>query len=201
MVYEYKIDGLTVRTGDIICTSPSTPETPLSLVLRTIVLFAPGAVKHVVVYVGPGGWCVEAGPGGVAAFEIRDHRWTRDTMVGRQSGLTGTLYGVAYPLADRGYRKGDETRIRANVASYCLAQARAGRPYNLNLLDSQTERAFYCSQLAYRAYLPHGINLNTEQGVPDIRPLRSIVFPQEIWSGCAHQRVASPPFGVDVRMC
>jgi uncharacterized protein YycO len=79
------------------------------------------------------------------------------------------------------------------VADYCLAQAAANKPYNLNFFDPDTERAFYCSQLAYKAYIAHGIDLNTGQGVPDIPGTSSIVFPQEIWSGCQHQRVAASP--------
>ena len=56
----------------------------------------------------------------------------------------------------------------------------------MNFLDSDTEEAFYCSQLLYRAYLPHGINLNTGMDVPNIPGTDSIIHPQEIWSGCAH---------------
>ena len=33
-------------------------------------------------------------------------------------------------------------------------------------MNSRTEKAFYCSQLAYKAYLKQGINLNTGKGIP-----------------------------------
>ena len=82
----------------------------------------------------------------------------------------------------------EEAQIRSSVADYCLAQAAANKPYNLNFLDSQTEDAFYCSQLAYKAYLPHGIDLNSGQGVPNVKGTSRIIFPQEIWSGCIHRR-------------
>jgi hypothetical protein len=80
-------------------------------------------------------------------------------------------------------------QFRDSVGSYCLAQA--GKPYNLNFFDPDTEDGFYCSQLPYLAYLPHGIDLNTGMGVPDVPGTSRIVFPQEIWSGCSHRRAAA----------
>jgi uncharacterized protein YycO len=55
-------------------------------------------------------------------------------------------------------------------------------------LDSMTEDAFYCSQLAYKAYLREGIDLNTGKGIQNFPGMESIIFPQEIWSGCKHER-------------
>ena len=77
--------------------------------------------------------------------------------------------------------------IREKVAQYCIAQAAAGKPYNLNFLNSKTEEAFYCSQLAYLAYLKSGIDVNTNLGVPHVPGTHSIIFPQEIWSGCVNK--------------
>jgi len=96
---------------------------------------------------------------------------------------------VAYPLAGRGLSEEEEDRIRKSVAEYCLSQAQADKPYNINFLDSETEEAFYCSQLVYKAYMEHGINLNTGQGVPNLPGTSSIVFPQEIWGACENRRV------------
>jgi len=70
-----------------------------------------------------------------------------------------------------------------------LAQAEAGKPYNLNFLNSQTDDAFYCSQLAYKAYLRHDIDLNTGKGVPNFPGTGNVIFPQEIWSGCSNKKV------------
>ena len=99
------------------------------------------------------------------------------------------LYGVAYPLEGRGLSNEEEVSIRKSVAEYCLAQAEAQRPYNINFLDSDNETAFYCSQLAYKAYMRHAINLNTGQGVPNLPGTSSIVFPHEIWGACSSRKV------------
>jgi len=32
-----------------------------------------------------------------------------------------------------------------------------GKPYNLNFFDPETAKAFYCSQLAYKAYQSVGL--------------------------------------------
>jgi hypothetical protein len=45
------------------------------------------------------------------------------------------------------------------------------------------EGAFYCSQLAYKAYQQVGINLNTGWALDHIVGTSQIIFPQEIWSG------------------
>jgi uncharacterized protein YycO len=69
-----------------------------------------------------------------------------------------------------------------------LTQAALQKPYNINYLDSQTEDAFYCSQLAYQAYLRHGIDLNTGLSIPNLKGTESIIYPQEMWAGCFHRR-------------
>jgi uncharacterized protein YycO len=113
--------------------------------------------------------------------------------------LIDQFYGVAYPLMGRGITEVEEIIIRRDVAAFCLTQAEARKPYNLNYLNSDTENAFYCSQLPYLAYLRHEIDLNSGLGVPNLIGTDSIIFPQEIWSGCYHQRVdeehLSPPIG------
>jgi uncharacterized protein YycO len=78
--------------------------------------------------------------------------------------------------------------VRESVAEYCLQQASLSKPYNLNFLDSSTENSFYCSQLAYMAYLKNGIDLNTQIGIAEIPGTKTIIFPQEIWSGCYHRK-------------
>jgi uncharacterized protein YycO len=79
-----------------------------------------------------------------------------------------------------------KTEVRENIAAYCLAQL--GKYYNLNFLNSKTEDSFYCSQLAYLAYLKNGIDLNTDRGVPHVPGSHSIIFPQELWSGCVNKK-------------
>jgi len=90
-----------------------------------------------------------------------------------QRRLIDTLYGVGYPLKDKNFSEDAEAGIRKSVGGYCLDQAEARKPYNINFLNSQTDEALYCSQLAYKDYLPHGIDLNTGKGVPNI-PVQTV---------------------------
>ncbi len=196
VVHTYQIDGLTVQTGDLICTSTTEGQSLFGGFLWWIFgMVIPGPVDHIAVYVGPGGRCVEAGAKlRVTTFDVIDNTWDELQMIEARGPLFDALYGVAYPLAGRSLSGAEETRIRRAVASYCLRQAEAGKPYNPFFADSTTSDAFYCSQLAYKAYLEQGIDLHTRQGVPDIPGTESIVFPQEIWAGCAHVRASDPSF-------
>ena len=186
MIYQFEINGVPLQTGDLICTTDGGSAIVAGEFWRLLGKLVPGEVDHIAVYVGPGGRCVESGLGGVHLFEATDP-WDAEAML-RQRFFPDQFYGIAYPLQVKDLPKKQETSIRESVAVYCLAQAEAKKPYNINFLDSQTEDAFYCSQLAYKAYLPHGIDLNTGQDIPDLKGTVSIIFPQEIWAGCAHQR-------------
>lgn len=165
MVHSYKINGLPVRTGDLICTvdggGPIVPGEFWRLVGKLI----PGDIDHIVIYVGPDGRCVEAGAKGVITFETHSSVWNSAGMF-EQRGMIDQLYGIVYPLVGRGFTSEHEEAVRERVAGYCLAQV--GKPYNINFLDSSTKNSFYCSQLAFMAYLANGINLNTEKGVVEI---------------------------------
>lgn len=191
MIHHYPIDGLWLATGDLICTTAGGHRPALAHMLRPIEWCMPGLVKHVIVYVGPGGRCVEAGPRGVIAFELQGNTWEVEGLCRQRGGLAGQFYGVTYPLRGTAYSPHEQMRIRAAVADYCLSQAAARKPYNWRFWDSEREDAFYCSQLAYKAYQPFEVNLNSEYGVPDLTLLRSVVFPQEVWSGCVHRRPPS----------
>ena len=188
IISRHRIEGLPLQTGDIICTSCGGEPVKSGDFWRLLGMLVPGAVDHVTVYVGPGGRCVESGPSGVVMFTVVGDRWEAGKMAKRRGRLVDTFYGVAYPLLDRQVSPEAEARIRREVAGYCLFQAEAKKPYNPNFLDSDREDAFYCSQLVYKAYLPHGINLNTGLGIQNLVGTDSIIFPQEIWSGCRHRR-------------
>ena len=189
MVHTHHIEGLEVRTGDLICTTDGGGALAAGEIWRLIGRLIPGDTDHIVVYVGPGGRCVEAGGRlRVIEFEVPDGTWDADRMYA-QRRMLDTLHGVACPLEDRGLSDGDADAIRRAVARYVLDQAAAGKPYNINFLNPDTDDAFYCSQLAYKAYLPHGINLNTGLGVPHIPGTSRIIFPEEIWTGCPHRAV------------
>jgi len=79
----------------------------------------------------------------------------------------------------------EEERIRHTVSEYALAQV--GKFYNLNFLNAETDQSFYCSQLIYKAYQQVGINLNTGLAMEQLPGTNEIVYPQEIWEGCAHR--------------
>ena len=189
MIYEYEINKLPIRTGDLICTTDGNTAPDLrGQFWRLLGKLIPGEVDHIVIYTGPEGRCVEAGAKGkVITFDIGCNVWDSGKMMD-QRWMLDTFYGIACPLQDAGITPAETSKIRESVAEYCLRQASLNKPYNLNFLDSATEDAFYCSQLAYQAYLKNGINLNTQRGIPEIPGTASIIFPQEIWSGCFHKR-------------
>jgi hypothetical protein len=187
MIYTYNLEGLPIQTGDIICTTDMKLEIEAGEYWRLLGRLLPGDVDHIAIYVGPGGRCVESGGRGVISFDLRGENWVPKKMVKHRGPFIDQLYGVAYPLEGRDLPEEDEQHIRTGVAEYCLAQVQ--KPYNINFLDSDTEKAFYCSQLAYKAYIRHGIDLNTGQGVPNLPGTDSIVFPQEIWEACKNRLV------------
>jgi hypothetical protein len=186
MVFEYAINGVPVQTGDIICTTDGKPDILPGEFWRLLGRLLPGDVDHAIIYLGPEGRCVESSGRGVITFEIQNGCWQCDNLIWERGTLVDTFYGVVYPLKDRGLPASEEVRIREEIAAYCLAQV--GKPYNINFLDAETEKAFYCSQLAYKAYQRHGINLNTGLAMADLPGSDRIVFPQEIWNGFLHRR-------------
>jgi hypothetical protein len=185
MVHLFEINGLAVKTGDLICTVDGGGPIVPGQFWRLIGKIIPGEVDHIVIYIGPGGRCVEAGAKGVISLETDSHIWNSTAML-EQRSLLDELYGIAYPLEGKNLSSEEENTIRERVAEYCLAQS--GKPYNLNFLDSATDDAFYCSQLAYKAFLRQGIDLNTGKGVLEFPGTGSIIFPQEVWESCAHAR-------------
>ncbi len=182
-IHSYTINGLHLQTGDIICTSDGNDQFVSGQFWRLIGKLIPGPVDHIVIYTGPKGACVEANGKGVVKFEITANTWDSNKIKNLRGGLIDNLYGIAYPLHNREYSENKINEIRLGVANYCLEQASLNKPYNLNFFNSDTEKAFYCSQLAYKAYLKFDIDLNTGRGIPNIPGADKIVFPQEIWEG------------------
>ena len=183
-VHQTLLQGLTVQTGDLICTTDGNTEILPGEFWRLIGRLLPGEVDHVVVYIGPEGRCVEAGGKGVITFSFEGGVWDGTRMLPQRGLLVDTLYGVAFPLQNLHLPAAEERSARLAVARYCLSQV--GKPYNLNFLNPDSEDAFYCSQLAYKAYLPHQVNLNTGRMMPTLPATEAIIFPQEIWDVCAH---------------
>ncbi|MBN2115323.1 MAG: hypothetical protein JW730_02055 [Anaerolineales bacterium] len=196
MVYTYQIEGLPLQTGDIICTMNGKPDILPGEFWRLVGRLVPGDVDHVAVYLGPNGRCVEAGARGVIAFDVPGGLWNTEQMARQRGLLFDSFYGVSSPLDGLSLPAGEEIEMRTAVARYCLAQV--GKPYNLNFLNAETDEAFYCSQLAYKAYEQIGINLNTGLAMEQLPGTNEIVYPQEIWDGFRHRAVqpASPSSGL-----
>jgi hypothetical protein len=161
---------------------------------RLVGRLVPGDVDHVALYLGPGGRCIEAGALGVSLFEVQGDSWNTEKMAVQRGFLFDDLFGVAYPLEERGFLLEEQATIRQEVAAFCLAQV--GKPYNLNFLDPNREDAYYCSQLVYKAYLTQGIDLNTGLSIESLPGANHIIYPQELWSGSAHKEIARHPLTV-----
>jgi hypothetical protein len=195
MVYTYQIEGIAVQTGDVICTMNGKPDILPGEFWRLVGRLVPGDVDHVAVYLGPQGRCIEAGARGVITFHVPGGRWNTEQMARQRGLLFDTFYGIASPLDGIGLSESEEFEMRSAVAAYCLAQV--GKPYNLNFLNTETEEAFYCSQLAYKAYEQVGINLNTGLAIEQLPGTNAIIYPQEIWNGFSHRAARNDQFPVD----
>ena len=185
MIYTYQIEGLIVQTGDIICTTNGKPDILPGEFWLLVGRLVPGDVDHVAIYVGPDGRCVESGSRGVITFDLCGETWDAECMTRERGLLLDTFYGVSYPLDGLELSEEEETRMRAKVARYCLSQV--GKSYNLNFMNAESEDAFYCSQLAYKAYQQVGIDLNTGLAMEQLPGTNAIIYPQEIWDGITYK--------------
>lgn len=185
MIHTYEIENLALKTGDIICTRNGKPDILPGEFWFLVGKLVPGDVDHVVMYIGPGGLCLEAGSRGVNPFHAHDGIWDAEFMTSERGFLIDTFYGVAYPLEGLGYSKDEEMLMRSKVVTYAMAQI--GKPYNINFLNPKSEKSFYCSQLMYKAYQQIGINLNTGLAMEQLPGTNAIIYPQEIWDGCVHE--------------
>jgi hypothetical protein len=185
MIYTYQIEGTALQTGDIICTRNGKPDILPGEFWRLVGRLVPGDVDHVALYLGPKGRAVEAGARGVITFDIPNGIWNTERMARQRGLLFDTFYGVASPIDALQVSEDEEFEMRSQVAAYCLAQV--GKPYNLNFLNPETEEAFYCSQLAYKAYRQIGIDLNTGLAMEQLPGTNGIIYPQEIWNGFPHR--------------
>jgi cell wall-associated NlpC family hydrolase len=186
MIYTYQINDIPIQTGDIICTMNGKPDILPGEFWRLVGRLVPGDVDHVAIYLGPEGRCAEAGAKGVITFQIPNGEWDTERMARQRGLLFDTFYGIVSPLDVLGFSDEDEINMRTTVAQYVLAQV--GKPYNLNFLNSETEDAFYCSHLLYKAYQTIGINLNTGLSMEQLPGTNHIIYPQEIWEGFSHRQ-------------
>jgi hypothetical protein len=189
MIYRSTMNGLPVCTGDIICTTDGSAATTMGKLWQALGLLVPGEVDHTVLYLGPGGRCVEAGARGVLLFDMPGERWEAGQLAGER-WLIDSLVGVAYPLADRAAPGVSADEVRAAVADYCALQAAEDKPYNVNFFDPNTDAAFYCSQLIYKAYREFGLDVSVPPGAPSADATR-IVVPQMLWQSSQQRRVSN----------
>ena len=189
MIHTYQIEGITVQTGDIICTMNGKPDILPGEFWRFVGRLVPGEVDHIAIYIGPDGRCIEAGTRGVITFDVPDGHWDTERMAPQRGHLFDSFYGIASPLDMHGLAEENEHEMRKTVAAYCLAQV--GKPYNLNFLNSEAEESFYCSQLAYKAYQQIGIDLNTGLAMELLPGTNAIIYPQEIWVAFSHRQAES----------
>jgi hypothetical protein len=71
MIHTYEIEGLRVQTGDLLCTTDGGGADITGQFWRLIGKLIPGDIDHIIIYVGPGGRCVEAGAKGkVITFDV-----------------------------------------------------------------------------------------------------------------------------------
>ncbi len=189
MIHTYQIEGITLQTGDVICTMNGKPDILPGEFWRLVGRLVPGDVDHVAIYLGPDGRCIEAGTRGVITFDVPRGHWDTERMALQRGLLFDSFYGVASPLDVHGLAEEEEHEMRRTVAAYCLAQV--GKPYNLNFLNAEIEESFYCSQLVYKAYQQIGIDLNTGLAMEQIPGTNAIIYPQEIWVGFSHRQAES----------
>ncbi len=138
MIHTYQIEGLTLQTGDVICTMNGKPDILPGEFWRLIGRLVPGDVDHVAVYLGPDGRCVEAGARGVITFDIPHEHWDTELMARRRGHLFDTFYGIVSPLDALEVTEDEQEEMRKRVAQYCLAQV--GKPYNLNFLTQKRKK-------------------------------------------------------------
>ena len=188
MIYTYEIEGVPVQTGDIICTMNGKPDILPGEFWLLVGRLVPGDIDHVAIFLGPEGRCIEAGSKGVNPFHLHGNEWHAEDMVAERGFLIDTFYGAAYPLAGQGVSEEEEMLMRMKVAEYCLSHI--GKPYNINFLNAETEKSFYCSQLAYKAYEQIGIDLNTGLAMEQLPGTNEIIYPQEIWDGFPNRVVS-----------
>lgn len=183
MIHTYTYHGVTAKTGDILFTRDGEEGSLFGEFWKLIGRMFPSEFSHVAMYLGPGIRFVESAAKGVVVVEMEGNEWD-GIRYGKERLLVDELIGIGDPIAGRGISPERENEIRENVVAYCLEQARAGKPYNLNFFNPETDGAFYCSQLVYKAYETQGINLHVHIGKDADSLLAPLVLPEDVWNAC-----------------
>jgi hypothetical protein len=191
MLYRHTLNGLEVVSGDILFTRDGVPGSPFGQVWALLGrLLLPGDLDHCLLYAGPRGRCIESAARGVRVFDMPGETWDSEPLAGERL-LLDELVGAADPLAGRGLSPTEAARLRESVLAFCMGHAVERKPYNLNFFNPDTDGAFYCSQLVYRAYLHHGLDLRGPAPTDSHPILGRIVLPENIWNACHVKRRVS----------
>jgi len=179
MIYHEALEGHSLRTGDLIATVDG-GGTFYGALFGLIGMLIPGKPDHIVLYLGPDGLCVEAGPRGVNLFRFFNERWDSDRMQG-QRGIVDAIYGFGNLARARIPDPAHEFAARQVIRNYVLEQV--GKPFNWDFNDPDNEEAFYCSQLAYAAFKRAWIQVNVAIGAK-VHPslLHRLVTPEAVWN-------------------
>jgi hypothetical protein len=183
VIYTHSFNGVTAKTGDILFTHDGDEGSLFGRCWQIIGRVFPGEFSHAALYIGPGVRFVESAARGVEVVEFASDSWDAVNH-GKERLLVDQLIGIGDPIAGRGISATRENEIRENVIAYCLRQARDEKAYNFNVFNPETDGAFYCSQLAYKAYKTEGIDLHPQAEKRPNSPLAAIVFPENLWNAC-----------------
>ena len=183
MLYSHSFNGVTAKTGDILFTRDGEEGSLFGEFWKLIGRMFPSEFSHCAMYLGPGIRFIESAAKGVVIVEMEGDEWD-GIRYGKERLLVDELIGVGDPIAGRAISPERENEIRENVVAYCLEQAHEQKPYNLNFFNPETDGAFYCSQLVYKAYQTQGINLHVHIGESADSPFAALVFPEDLWNAC-----------------
>jgi len=187
MIYSHRFNGVSAKTGDILFTRDGQEGSVFGEIWKLLGHALPGDFDHCAMYLGPGVRFVESAAKGVVVVQFAGDDWDA-IPYGEERLLVDELIGVGDAIAGRGFTPEQENEIRENVVAYCLRQAAESKPYNLDFFNPDTDGAFYCSQLVYKAYKDQGIDLDPREENQEL--LQAIVFPADLWKTCrARERV------------
>lgn len=187
MIYQHSFHGVIARSGDILFTRDGIPDSLFGEIWRVLGQAMQSEFNHCALYLGPGVRFIESAAKGVVLVEMQGDEWNAAPYA-EQRLLVDELIGIGDPLAGRGMTPKQERGIRERAIAYCLEQVDEHKPYNLDVFNPETDGAFYCSQLIYKAYQAQDILLHQHRGADAENVLAPIVFPQDVWEACREKR-------------
>lgn len=187
VIHQHSFHGVIARSGDILFTRDGVPGSLFGEIWRVLGQAMQSEFNHCAMYLGPGVRFVESAANGVVVVEMQDDGWDAAPYA-QERLLVDELIGIGDPVAGRGYSSNAEREVRERAIAFCLDQVREHKPYNLDFFNPETDGAFYCSQLIYKAYAAQEIRLHAHRGADSESVLAPIVFPREVWDACREKR-------------